>query len=142
MEAISYGLPGIAFSLVGRGELDFGPAADFAVTATAKVLQEGLPERTILNVNVPRGPIQGVRVTRQGIKNVRTRIIEGTDPRGRQYYWIGEELSTWNHEDGTDYEALRDGYISVTPLQCNLTNDDAFAEIQSWNSSVYELQPR
>jgi 5'-nucleotidase len=142
MEAVVYGLPGIAISLLGRGEFDFGPAADFAVFAISKILREGLPERTVLNVNVPQGPIRGVRLTHQGVKIVHTRIIEGTDPRGRKYYWIGEELSTWDAIDGTDYQAIRDGCISVTPLQSNLTNHDAFSELESWNTSVCEPQRR
>jgi 5'-nucleotidase len=142
MEAIIYGLPGVAFSLIGRGQFDFGPAADFAVAAVAKILRDGLPERTVLNINLPRDPIRGVRLTRQGIKVVRTKIIEGTDPRGRQYYWIGEELAIWNHAEGTDYQAIRDGYISVTPLQSNLTNEEAFSQIESWNALSYDLQPR
>jgi 5'-nucleotidase len=140
-EAIIYGLPGVAFSLQGRGELNFGPAADFAARIVEKVLAESLPERTILNINIPRGVIRGVRMTRQGNKIVRTRIMEGIDPRGRKYYWIGEEHTTWNHEDGTDYQAVQDGYISITPLQSNLTNYAALSAAGSWNSLTYEYQP-
>jgi 5'-nucleotidase len=139
LEAIVYGLPGIAVSQVGRGTYDFGPAAHFALLAARKVLQEGLPERTVLNINVPRGPIRGVRLTHQGTKIVRTRIHEGVDPRGREYYWIGEEHSTWNHEEMSDYEAIRDGFISVTPLQNNLTNFRVLDELQSWNVLSHDV---
>lgn len=141
-EAIAYGLPGVAISVEGRGETDFEPAARFAAVAVEKVLREGLPERTVLNINVPRGPIRGVRVTRQGIKVIRTRILEGLDPRGRKYYWIGEELSFWDEQRGTDYQAVRDGYISVTPLQTDLTNDKALSMAAAWNSLSYEDQRR
>jgi 5'-nucleotidase len=140
-EAIIYGLPGVAFSLQGRGELNFEPAAEFAARMVHKVLHEGLPERTVLNINIPQGDIRGVRWTRQGNKIVRTRIMEGSDPRGRKYYWIGEEVIAWNHEDGTDYQAIRDGYISITPLQSNLTNFAVLSAAASWNSLTYEYQP-
>jgi 5'-nucleotidase len=132
LEALVYGLPGIAISQVGRGTYDFQPAAQFARLAAKKVLEEGLPERTVLNINVPRGVIRGVRLTHQGTKIVRTRIHEGIDPRGREYYWIGEEHSTWNHEEMSDYEAIREGYISVTPLQNNLTNFRVLNDLHSW----------
>jgi len=141
-EAIIYGIPGLAFSLQGRGELDFSPAAEFAALLVQKVLDEGLPERTVLNINIPQGAIRGVRWTRQGDKIVRTRIMEGSDPRGRNYYWIGEEVSAWNHEEGTDYRAIRDGYISITPLHSNLTNYAMLSAAAAWNSLTYEYQPR
>lgn len=136
-EAIVYGLPGVAFSLQGRGELDFTPAAAFATILVQKVLQDGLPERTMLNVNIPRKAIRGVRVTRQGNKVIQTRITEGLDPRGRKYYWIGEDKSTWNPEAGTDYQAILDGYISITPLQNDLTNAAALSLFKSWDSLPY-----
>jgi 5'-nucleotidase len=97
-----------------------------------------LPPGTLLNVNVPPGPIRGVRITRQGNKIVRPTIIEGMDPRQRKYYWIGEESVTWNDEDGTDYHALRRGLVSMTPLRNDLTDFKALDEIESrdWNLAV------
>src|SRR5689334_10515629 len=77
LEASIYGLPGIAVSLVQRADFNFVPAAQFAAHLAAKVLGNGLPRGTLLNVNVPPGPIRGVRITRQGTKNVRPNIIEG-----------------------------------------------------------------
>lgn len=141
-EAIIYGLPGLAFSLQGRGELNFEPAAEFAALMVRKVLKEGLPERTVLNINIPQGTIRGIRWTRQGNKVAHTRIMEGSDPRGRKYYWIGEEVITWDHEDGTDFQAISQGYISITPLQSNLTNFAALSAMAaSWKSLTYEYQP-
>ncbi len=131
MEAIIYGLPGIAFSLVQRTNFNFSPAADFAARVAEKVLLNGLPPRTALNVNIPAGQIKGSRITRQGNKIIKPTIIEGTDPRQRKYYWIGEEAFTWNEEPGTDYEALRQGLISITPLRNDLTNYQAIEELQS-----------
>jgi len=122
LEASIYGLPGIAVSLVQRTDFDFGPAAEFAAELARRVLGDGLPRGTLLNVNVPPGPIRGVRVTRQGTKNVRPNIIEGTDPRQRKYYWIGEESLAWNEEAGTDYAALGHGLVSITPLRTDMTD--------------------
>src|SRR3982751_5910485 len=117
LEATILGVPGLAFSLVARENFDFTEAARFAITAVRKVLQEGLPEGTLLNVNIPQGEIKGVRVTRQGLKNARPVISEHIDPRGKPYYWIGEEYFAWNSVEGTDYQAIEKGSISVTPLK-------------------------
>jgi 5'-nucleotidase len=122
LEASIYGLPGIAVSLVSRTDFDFSAAAEFATELVRQVLGDGLPLGTLLNVNVPPGPIRGARVTRQGTKNIRPNIIEGTDPRQRKYYWIGEDSLTWNEEAGTDYEALGQGLVSITPLRTDMTD--------------------
>ena len=90
LEATILGVPGIAISLVARENFDFTEAARFALLAVRKILSEGLPEGTLLNVNVPLGEIKGVKVTRQGIKNARPVITEHIDPRGKPYFWIGE----------------------------------------------------
>ena len=131
LEASIYGLPGLAISLVQRTDFDFRPAAEFAAELARRVLSDGLPLGTLLNVNVPPGPIRGVRITRQGNKIVKPTIIEGTDPRQRKYYWIGEESVTWNEEEGTDYHALRQGLVSMTPLRNDLTDFRTLAEIGS-----------
>ena len=133
LEATILGVPGLAFSLVARENFDFTEAARFAVTAVRKVLAEGLPEGTLLNINIPRGEIKGVRVTRQGIKNARPVITEHIDPRGKPYFWIGEEYFSSNAEDGTDYRAIEQGYISVTPLKSDMTDHNALTAIDTWN---------
>ena len=115
LEATILGVPGIALSLVAREQFDFTEAARFAVTAVRKILSEGLPEGTLLNVNIPRGEIKGVQVTRQGIKNARPVITEHIDPRGKPYFWIGEEYFRSNSEDGTDYRAIELGYRLIRP---------------------------
>ena len=131
LEGSMYGLPGIAISLVQRGEFDFTFAAEFAIEIGQQVLKDGLPPGTLLNVNIPPGPIEGVKISRQGAKILRPTVIEGTDPRKRTYYWIGEEALTWNEEHGTDYEALRQGLVSITPLRNDLTDYKALEKIKS-----------
>ena len=143
LEASIYGLPGIAVSLVQRTNFDFLSAAKFATELARRVLGDGLPRGTLLNVNVPPGPIRGVRVTRQGTKNIRPNIIEGTDPRQRKYYWIGEESLAWNEEAGTDYEALGQGLVSITPLRTDLTDYGVLEEfkLRDWGI-VLEAQSK
>jgi 5'-nucleotidase len=133
LEATILGVPGLAISLVAREQFDFTEAARFAVIAVRKVLKEGLPEGTLLNVNVPRNEIKGVRVTRQGIKKARPVISEHIDPRGKPYFWIGEEYFGTSSDDGTDYQAIEQGCISVTPLRSDMTDHRALTAIDTWN---------
>jgi len=133
LEATILGVPGLALSLVARDNFDFQEAAAFAVVAVRKVLEEGLPEGTLLNINLPPGEIKGVKVTRQGIKNARPVITEHIDPRGKPYFWIGEEYFNVNSVEGTDYHAVKAGYVSVTPLRSDMTDHQALTAIESWN---------
>jgi 5'-nucleotidase len=133
LEATILGIPGLAFSLVARENFDFTTPAQFAIIAVRKVLAEGLPEGTLLNINFPPGEIKGVKVTRQGIKNARPVITEHIDPRGKPYFWIGEEYFNTNSADGTDYYAIDSGYISVTPLRSDMTDHQALTAIETWN---------
>lgn len=133
LEATILGVPGLAFSLVARENFDFREAAQFAVTAVQKVLTEGLPEGTLLNINFPPREFKGVKVTRQGIKNARPVISEHIDPRGKPYFWIGEEYFNTSAADGTDYNAIDQGYISVTPLKSDMTDHNALTALETWN---------
>jgi len=140
LEATILGVPGIALSLVARENFDFTEAAQFGVIAVRKVLAEGLPEGTLLNINLPPGEIKGVRVTRQGIKNARPVITEHIDPRNKPYFWIGEEYFRTNSADGTDYHAIELGYVSVTPLKSDMTDHRALTAIEAWNYLGAELE--
>jgi 5'-nucleotidase len=142
LEATILGVPGIAVSLVARENFDFTESAQFAVVAVRKTLESGLPEGTLLNINIPNAPIRGVRVTRQGIKHARPIISEHIDPRGKAYYWIGEEYYTSATEEGTDYHAIEHGYISVTPMRSDMTNHNALVELDWLNTiSAEEIIP-
>jgi 5'-nucleotidase len=140
MEAVIMGLPGVAVSLEVPegyiGQVDFGPSAFAARIAVRNVLWNGLPADTLLNVNVPflkQADIQGFRITRQGLRVYHSRLDERVDPRGRPYYWIGGEAPTGVPESGTDVGALSDGFISVTPLQLDLTAYRAVSDINTWD---------
>ena len=133
LEATILGVPGVAFSLVATENYDFTHAARFAAAAVRKVLEEGLPEGTLLNFNIPPGPVKGVRVTTQGLKNASPVITEHVDPRGKPYYWIGQKILRDTNADGTDYYAVRQGYVSVTPMRADMTNHNALERIAHWN---------
>lgn len=136
LEATILGVPGLAFSLVMRERHDFTEAAKFAVTVVQRVFSEGLPEGTLLNINVPPGLVRGVRVTRQGVKNARPVITEHIDPRGKPYYWIGEEVLEGSFAEGSDYEAVAQGYVSITPMRSDMTNHHALAKLEVWNQEM------
>lgn len=121
LEASIFKLPGIAVSLTAR-EGDFSHAANFAAELTRRVLKEGLPTGTILNVNVPPGEIRGARFTHQGTASSVSDIIEGIDPRGKHYYWIGVQKTSWNADECGDFGAIADGLVSITPLRTDLTD--------------------
>jgi 5'-nucleotidase len=122
LEGALLGAPAIAISLQNkRDTLDFSEAAAAARTLARSVLEKGLPSRTFLNVNVPTGPTKGFRVTVQAKRNHVTKVDERIDPRGQRYFWIEEGQNEWEPHDRSDYQAVRDGYISVTPLQPDLT---------------------
>ncbi|MDQ3711874.1 MAG: 5'/3'-nucleotidase SurE [Acidobacteriota bacterium] len=133
MESTILGVPGIAFSLAVSRNHDFTDAAQIAKTMVEKAVKEGLPTGTLLNVNVPKGKIKGVRITKQGFKDARPIISEHIDPRGKLYYWIGEERTGFHAEGGTDFEAVDEGYVSVTPMRSDLTNHKAIEILQDWN---------
>jgi 5'/3'-nucleotidase len=122
LEAALLGRPAIAVSLQNKGEnLDFSEAARAARILAQSVLEKGLPSRTFLNVNVPIGPTRGFRVTVKAKRNHVTKVDERVDPRGQRYFWIEEGQNEWEPHDRSDYQAVRDGYISITPLQPDLT---------------------
>ena len=133
LESTILGVPGIAFSLAVSRNHDFTDAAQIAKTMVEKAVKEGLPTGTLLNVNVPKGEIKGIRITKQGFKDARPIISEHIDPRGKLYYWIGEERTGFHAEGGTDFEAVDEGYVSVTPMRSDLTNHKAIELLQAWN---------
>jgi len=140
MESTILGVPGIAFSLVANRSQDFTESAKVAEKLMRKAIEEGLPKGTLLNVNIPKGVPRGVRVTRQGLKNARPIISEHTDPRGKFYYWIGEERNGFHaDEGGTDFEAIDEGFVSVTPMRCDLTSYTAIELLQKWNNDNFRF---
>jgi 5'-nucleotidase len=132
MEGALLGIPSLAISLERTsGAYDFGPSAAAASVLAKLVLERGLPPRTFLNVNVPPGRPKGFRLTVQARRNHITVVDERCDPRGKAYYWIEEGQNDWEPHDRSDYQAVRDGYISVTPLHPDLTDYEALESLAS-----------
>jgi 5'-nucleotidase len=139
MEAVIGGVPGMAVSLNApddfHGVLEYRAAAQVAHQVAEKLLAEGLPEGVLVNVNVPYlklEELKGFMVTRQGLRVYRDALDARRDPRGRPYYWIGGDFPTGIPEEGTDYGALKAGYVSITPLQLDLTAWEAMEEMKNW----------
>ena len=132
LEGALLGIPAVAVSIRStRGEYDFSHAARAAVSIADAMLRRPLPARTFLNINVPKGPPKGYRVTVQAKRNHVTSVSERHDPKGRPYYWLEEGQNEWQPHDRSDYQAVRDGFISVTPLQPDLTAHDALAAVEA-----------
>jgi 5'-nucleotidase len=143
MEAAIWGLPAIAVSLDSPennlDELDYGPAARAAGKVVKRVNRYGLPKDVLLNVNVPYlqdEEINGYIVTRQGLRVYRDQLDKRTDPRGRPYYWIGGEAPTGVPEEGTDFGALAEGYVSITPIQLDMTAWEALDFFREWDWAI------
>jgi len=132
MEATILGVPGLAFSLVASRSHDFSESIRVAKEVMQKAIVEGLPENTLLNINVPKGVPRGIRITKQGLKDSHPMISEHIDPRGKAYYWIGEQRNGFHAEGGTDFEAIDEGYVSVTPMRADLTNYAAIDQLKNW----------
>lgn len=143
MEAAIWGFAGIAVSLDApeyyEGIPDYGPAARYAKKIVEAIISNGLPKNVLLNVNVPNLPeeeIKGVRFTRQGLRVYRDLLVPRLDPRNRPYYWIGGEAPTGVPEEGTDFGALSEGVVSITPLHLDLTAYQALADLNEWEFSI------
>jgi len=135
VEATLIEVPAFAVSqqLEKSGQADFGAAGRFALRLAEQVLDRGMPADTLLNVNVPRVPPQGVRVTRQGKRLYPGGVIERADPKGRTYYWIGGAPAEWEEDPESDFAALAEGWISLTPLHLDLTHHRVLDEVRRWN---------
>lgn len=134
LESTILGIPGLAFSLASYRDQDFAESVKVAATITRQVLEKGLPVWTLLNVNIPKGVPAGIRITKQGFKSARPVISEHIDPRGKLYYWIGEVREGFRAEGGTDFEAIDEGYVSVTPMRSDLTSHSGIERLKDWNT--------
>ena len=132
LEGALLGIPSLAISTQNKGrQYDFPPAARSAFTVAEAVLERGMPKFTLLNVNVPFGPNKGFRVTVQAKRNHVTVVSKRIDPRHQPYYWIEEGENQWEPHDRSDYQAVRDGYVSITPLHPDMTSHAALAFVES-----------
>jgi len=129
-EGVMKGVPGIAFSLNSYNrQNDFSEAAETAPKIISQ-MESFLKPYRLFNINFPeKAPYKGVRFTRLGFRVYQEKLIQNQDPMGMSYYWIGGELPTHNPRKGSDFEAVSDGYISVTPLNLDISHYKCLTEM-------------
>ena len=140
MEATMLETPAIAFSYVGRDPAGIVPYGPLLTRLLPQLIRPGaLPPDTLLNVNLPAidpAEVRGVQVTRLGRRVYTDSVTRAKDPSGKEYFWIGGGGVSWTADEGTDFHAVEQGYISVTPLHLDLTNHRLIEAVERW-----ELRP-
>ncbi len=134
-EGMILGIPSIAVSLTAYQNLDFTYAAKFSARLALLVAERGLPQRTLLNVNIPNVPeseIKGVMITRQGISVWKDRFDVRRDPANREYFWLTGEMDVLDTDLDTDQIAVKNNYVSITPVRYDLTDRQMFEMMKSW----------
>lgn len=138
MEAVIHRVPGIAFSVDApqdNEKADYDATAAYCRVITERVLEKGLPPHVLLNVNIPlqpQVPVKGIKITRQGKRIYKDELVRYEDPRGRSFYWIGGEVPSGETIDGSDFTTLKQGFISITPLQMDMTAERFIDELSAW----------
>ena len=125
VEGAFLGIPAIALSLASWATVGFEAAGRVAASLVPQLVRAGIPPGKCMNVNIPPVPwaeLRGVRVTRLGTRVFQDVLVEKTDPRGKAYYWIGGEAPTWEPDEASDFTAVSERYVSVTPLTFELTD--------------------
>ena len=140
MEATVMGIPAIALSYSGalHEELE-GWEGVVRGILRAILGREGLPADTLFNVNLPAtspGEVRGIKVTSLGQRRYAESITRAKDPSGREYFWIGGGVASWRGPKDSDFQAVEEGYVSVTPLHLDLTNYGLLEEIRSWDLTL------
>ncbi|HEY6842885.1 MAG TPA: 5'/3'-nucleotidase SurE, partial [Thermoanaerobaculia bacterium] len=123
-------IPSIALSALVGEHFSFDRCAEFAAELTRYVLEQPPNPEIVLNVNFPVAEFRGVRVTRLGKRVYGEGVVEREDPRGRKYYWIGGDPPTWHAGEGTDFDAIEKGFVSITPLHLDLTHHASIARLK------------
>ncbi len=139
MEGRFLGLPAIALSLVGHDATHFDTAAEVAVKIVKHLHEQPLPSDTILNVNVPNlamDELAGMQATRLGHRHKAEPIIKSQDPLGRPVYWVGPPGAEDDAGVGTDFHAVRNGFVSITPIHTDLTSYQALENVAGWLENI------
>lgn len=143
MEGALLGIPSFAISLDGEAPLDYRPAAQFAVAVARLMLEEPMPARALLNVNVPDtkgAPVTGFRWTTAGHRDYGHRVTTRDDPRGRPYHWIGGRFLSYEPVEGSDCDAVAEGLAAITPLNLDLTHHALLARLSSRGLEGFKRQ--
>ncbi|MFZ5354176.1 MAG: 5'/3'-nucleotidase SurE [Bacillota bacterium] len=141
IEGCIFGVPSIAFSYEDFSAESFEAAGQIAAKIAEAAYKNGISENTVLNVNIPRfnslEEIKGIKITKLGVKIYKNNFEERLDPRGNTYYWLTGELQESEIEENTDIEAIRNKYVSVTPIKIDLTDYEIIEKLKQWNLSIY-----
>ncbi|ARG99942.1 5'/3'-nucleotidase SurE [Legionella micdadei] len=139
MEGRYLGLPAIAYSMVGENIQHYDTAAAIARQLVIKMRANLLPSQTILNVNIPDLPlekIRGIEVTRLGTRHAAEPVVKEYDPRGRPIYWVGPSGVEADAGPGTDFYAIAQNCVSITPLQLDMTHYKVFDTLSAWVNEI------
>jgi 5'-nucleotidase len=140
MEATVIGIPSVAVSYTGDRYEELEGWEDVVARILAGILQDRpFPEDTLFNINLPAvspDEVKGIRVTSLGRRRYSESITRALDPSGKEYFWIGGGVAHWRGSSDSDFQAVEDGYVSVTPLHLDLTNYRLLEEVRSWDMSL------
>ncbi len=139
MEGTILGVPSVAVSQEGQRTFRFAVGATYAARVVRLALEDGLPDETLLNINIPDRPrrlIKGVRVTCLSRRRFHNPIIEKLDPHGRTYYWIAGKRISWSRSKDADHEAIEEGVVSITPIRLDSTHHGALDRFRAWESII------
>ncbi len=142
IEGCVFGIPSIAFSYEDFYEEDFTVAGQVALKVTKYAIDKGIPKRTVLNVNIPKcaslEEIKDIKVTKLGIKVYKNNFEERTDPRGNSYYWLTGDLEDLGIQSDTDIDAVKNKYVSLTPINIDMTHYGLLDSVKEWNMKLHE----
>lgn len=139
MEGFLFGVPSMAFSLVDKGYAHLDAAAEMAAEVVRRHLERPLAGPFLLNVNIPNRPLaelKGIAATRLGKRHPSEPVVRAVNPRGEPIYWIGAAGGAKEGGPGTDFHAVTDGFVSVTPLQIDLTHLGQLDGVRNWLKAV------
>lgn len=139
MEATVLGIPAVALSYCGAFPEELEGCEELVTSVLRSLVQRDFPEDTLFNVNLPAIPpseVRGIRVTSLGRRRYADSITRANDPSGKEYFWIGGGVVEWRGPEDSDFQAVADGYVSVTPLHLDLTNYKLLQDIRAWDLTL------
>jgi 5'-nucleotidase len=140
MESTVIGIPSVALSYTGDKYEELAGWEEVVSGILSNILGDrSFPDDTLFNVNLPGGApseVKGIRVTSLGRRRYSESITRALDPQGKEYFWIGGGVAKWRGSSDSDFQAVEDGYVSVTPLHLDLTNYRLLEEVRSWDMSL------
>ena len=139
IEGMLHGIPSMAVSLEDRPKCHYSVAGHFAFRLAKRILEDGIPKSTFLNVNVPAKKMEniaGLQFTHLSQRRYHNPVVEKIDPRGSKYFWIAGERVSWARRKPSDHEVVSKHMVSVTPLHLDLTDDPALKTLKSWEKTL------